>query len=233
MSSTNITILQFQQLVGLLDTLKMDVGKCVARLDTLATRPSTPAAAPAPTDAPSAPKKAGRKPKAAADIDDAKKPRKPREKKVCPAAAEGVVRFGGSKGKYGAFSNLYKHDLEVDGETFATVQHYLAFKRFETTDAEYAAVVRGEKNAAMLVGRMRSKEHAARTDWEEVRSDLLMAALEAKFGDDKLRTLLLETGSATIEYESTIDAVMGIGADGAGANELGKALMALRSALAE
>lgn len=235
MSSSTISMAQFQQLVTMIEALKVDVGTCATRLETLMTM--APAAVPA---APVAAKKRGPKPKATegeaaatgSDSDGAKV-RKPREKKVCPTAAEGVLRFGGSKGKYGEFSNLYKHEMVMDGETFATVQHYLAFKRFETTDAEYAAVVRGEKNAAMLVGRMRSKEHPARSDWDEVRSDLLMSALQGKFGDEKLRTLLLETGTATIEYESTTDSVLGIGADGTGANELGKALMALRGVLSE
>lgn len=243
---TNISVSQFQQLVALLDALKIDVSKCASQLDALS---AAQTAAAAPSDA--APNKKGRKSKAAtaaAESDAASasdsdsdtggikkkaKARKPREKKVCPTAAEGVIRFGGSKGKYGEFSNLFKHEITVDGETFPTVQHYLAFKRFETTDAEYATLVRGEKNAAMLVGRMRTKEHPARSDWDEVRDDLLIAALEAKFSDEKLRALLLETGSAPIEFESTVDAVMGIGADGAGANELGKALVAIRDALSE
>jgi N-glycosidase YbiA len=226
-SDSNMSVAQFQQLVSMLDALKVDVASCSARLEALSTAAATaiPAApAFAAVAAPDLPKK-GRKPKADG--------RKPREKKVCPPAAEGVIRFGGSKGKYGEFSNLFKHEITVDGETFPTVQHYLAYKRFETTDADYAALVRGEKNAAMLVGRMRTKEHPARADWDDVRDDLLMAALEAKFEDAKLRSLLLETGTAPIEFESTVDAVMGIGADGAGANELGKALAALREALTD
>lgn len=277
MSSTNISVEQFQELAGLVEALKLDVETLKARMTTETTvaegaekpkakrgrKPKAaaaeaPAAPAAPADGvivplPASPAeekpkaKRGRKPKAAAvdeapaaeakadaetsEDEGAKKVRKPREKKVCPAAAEGVIRFAGSSGenKYRVFSNLYKSTFVMDGREFPTVEHYLAYAKFAESDAEYAATILAQKNPALVTGMARSKDHAARTDWDTKRNELLTAALAAKFTNTDLSALLKETGEAPIEFETTTDAYMGIGAAGTGENMLGKALMALRA----
>jgi ribA/ribD-fused uncharacterized protein len=195
------------------------------------------------------PKKRGRKPKAAAeqapvaeeaapeaaDAADEKKPRKKREPKpkaVCPTATEGVVRFAGSSddNKYKVFNNLYRKAFTVEGKEYPSVQHYLVYQKFATTDPEYAAKALEQKNPALLSGMLKSKEHASRADWETAQYTLMETALKAKFADAELQTLLKETGTAKIEFESATDGVLGIGADGNGQNKLGVSLMAIRSA---
>ena len=196
------------------------------------------------------PKKRGRKPKVAAaaepapeaapvaeatDATDEKKPRKKREPKpkaVCPTATEGVVRFAGSSddNKYKVFNNLYRKAFTVEGKEYPSVQHYLVYQKFATTDPEYAAKALEQKNPALLSGMLKSKEHASRADWETAQYTLMEAALKAKFADAELLALLKTTGTAKIEFESATDGVLGIGADGNGQNKLGLALMALRSA---
>jgi hypothetical protein len=217
------------------------------------TKAAEPEAVPAATEGAAAdaaeaePKKRGRKPKAAdptaaeapaeeaAAAEDEKKPRKKREPKpkaVCPTAKEGVVRFAGSSddNKYKVFNNLYRKAFVLDGKTYPSVQHYLVYQKFATTDADYAAKALEQKNPALLSGMLKSKEHASREDWETAQYMLMEAALKAKFADAELLTLLKETGFAKIEFESATDGVLGIGADGNGQNKLGLALMALRSA---
>jgi hypothetical protein len=192
------------------------------------------------------PKKRGRKPKAAAEpaaeaapapeaAEDEKKPRKKREPKpkaVCPTAAAGVIRFAGSSddNKYKVFNNLYRKTFKVEGKEYPSVQHYLVYQKFATTDPEYAAKALEQPNPALLSGMLKSKEHASRADWETTQFGFMELALKAKFADAELQTLLKETGSAKIEFESATDAILGIGADGNGQNKLGVSLMAIRSA---
>lgn len=249
MSLTNISVEQFQQLVSLVEGLKLDVTTLMTRL---------PAPTNAPVEADGEKKKRGRKPKAsvasvasvasaaavntieptpAPAASEKKKEKKERVKKVCPAGAEGVVRFAGSsdkdKNKYRVFSNLYKSPMTIEGVEYPSVEHYLGYQKYITTDAAYAAEILGQKNPALVTGKARSKEHPSREDWDTVRADFLNTALEVKFQNAELRALLLETGAAAIEFESTVDAYYGIGADGKGTNQLGKALVALRTELAE
>jgi ribA/ribD-fused uncharacterized protein len=262
MSLTNISVEQFQQLVALVEGLKVDVTTLMTRLGTGTTGATgatgASAATAATAGAPAEKKKRGRKPKAsvasaeavpavntiepataapAASEKKQKKEKKERVKKVCPAGAEGVVRFAGSSDKelvkYRAFSNLSKSAMTIEGVAYPSVEHYLGYQKYITTDAEYAAKILDQKNPALVTGMTRSKEHASREDWDTVRADYLNTALEAKFQNAELRALLLETGDAPIEFVSTTDAYYGIGADGKGTNQLGKALVALRSEVAE
>lgn len=207
-------------------TLSAAVTKMQSQLDELVKLIKASAVAPtAPATAPAAvaekPKKRGR-----AKVDPADKPK-------CPAAADGIVRFYSSAGdsKYKAFSNLYRAPFTVDDKEYLSVEHFLQASKFATTDPEYAEKIRSQKNPVLVTGMGRTKEHTPAADYEERKSELLATALRTKFAAPELKELLLSTGDATIEFENPTDAVMGIGADGAGANALGRALMAARAAL--
>lgn len=244
-SKMSVSIAQFQQLQVSIDALKADVQTLNTRLAAaLGAAPSASPSAEAP--APEA-KKRGRKPKAdaaetapptvAEPVAEAKKPRKKRETKekaTCPTAAEGVVRFAGcaDKNEYKVFNNMYRSPFSVDGKEFPSVAHFLAYKKYETTDQEYADKMLAQKNPALLTGMLKSKDHKCRDDWDTVQNELLQTALQAKFKNAELRTTLLKTDGQRIEFESATDSYFGIGADGNGANTLGKALVSLRTSLA-
>ncbi|MES2463664.1 MAG: NADAR family protein, partial [Armatimonadota bacterium] len=71
-----------------------------------------------------------------------------------------------------------------------------------------------------------------RTDWNEVKEDVMRRALQAKFATHvSLRELLLSTGSEEIVENAPGDAYWGIGRDGTGKNRLGFLLMELRGEL--
>jgi predicted NAD-dependent protein-ADP-ribosyltransferase YbiA (DUF1768 family) len=71
-----------------------------------------------------------------------------------------------------------------------------------------------------------------REDWDDVRVDIMMTGLRAKFGSSgSLRALLLGTQQAELVENSPRDSFWGIGKDGQGENRLGKLLMELRSEL--
>lgn len=240
--SSSVSASQLQELQLSVDALKADVLSLSTRLAA-----ALGGEAPTATVTTDAPKKRGRKAKTVeapteAKVDtepkaDEKKPRKkrePKEKATCPTAAEGVVRFAGlgENNEYKVFNNMYRTSFTVDGKEFPSVQHFLVYQKYATTDADYAAKVLEQKNPALLTGMLKSKEHASRSDWDQVLPSLTEAALKAKFAAPELRALLVKTEKAKIEFESATDAVLGIGADGNGENKLGKALMALRATLA-
>jgi ribA/ribD-fused uncharacterized protein len=245
----SVSIAQFQQLQVSIDALKADVQTLNTRL-AAALGAAPTAATNAAASAPEA-KKRGRKPKvtteaaeptpaAEAPATEEKKPRKKRETKekaTCPTAAEGVVRFAGcaDKNEYKVFNNMYRSPFSVDGKEFPSVAHYLAYKKYETVDQEYADKMLAQKNPALLTGMLKSKDHKGRDDWEtdhHWRAALLKVALNAKFKNAELQSTLLKTGGQRIEFESATDSYFGIGADGNGDNLLGKALVALRTSLA-
>jgi hypothetical protein len=120
----------------------------------------------------------------------------------------------------------------IDGVVYPTVEHYYQCAKFLTTDAEYAEKIRNTANAALVKNMGRTKKVETRADWEDVHLDVMRQALRAKFSQhEELATLLRSTGAARLEEESPSDAFWGIGADGAGTNQLGLLLAEIRTSL--
>jgi ribA/ribD-fused uncharacterized protein len=162
-----------------------------------------------------------------------RKKREPKEKAVCPAAAEGVIRFHTTlKNDYKPLSNSFKKDVTIDGVVYPSVEHYYHCAKFLSTDAEYAEKIRTTANPALVKNMGRSKKVETRADWEAVHLDVMRKALQAKFSQHTdLATLLRNTGAARLEEQSPSDAFWGIGADGAGTNQLGLLLAEIRATL--
>jgi ribA/ribD-fused uncharacterized protein len=71
-----------------------------------------------------------------------------------------------------------------------------------------------------------------RSDWNDVRIDVMRRCLYAKFTQNEtLRDILLATGDAMIVENSPRDSFWGIGKSGDGSNWLGVLLMELRTTL--
>jgi ribA/ribD-fused uncharacterized protein len=162
-----------------------------------------------------------------------RKKREPKAKAVCPAAADGVIRFHTTlKNDYKALSNSHKADITIDGVVYPTVEHYYQCAKFLDTAPEYADKIRATANAALIKNMGRTKKVEIRADWEAVEVDVMRKALQAKFAQHAdLAALLRGTGAARLEEESPSDAHWGIGADGAGKNLLGTLLADVRTSL--
>jgi len=160
-----------------------------------------------------------------------KKEKKP--KAMCPASAEGVLRFNKSAGDapLKELSNYFTSEFVLDGVTYRTLEAYLQSEKYSSTDPDYAQKIRDQRNSALLRGMAKSKGHAARADWDDVRLNVMRKGLEAKFAMPAFAAVLLGTGTALLEQESVDDAYWGIGADGTGENWTGKLLMELRTKL--
>jgi ribA/ribD-fused uncharacterized protein len=72
----------------------------------------------------------------------------------------------------------------------------------------------------------RSPEHVRRTDWDEVRDDVMLRAVSAKFSQHRdVRNVLFATGEATFVEHFPKDNHWGDGGDGSGRNRLAQLLM--------
>jgi len=85
----------------------------------------------------------------------------------------------------------------------------------------------------MVAARLgRSRAQPIRPDWEQVKDELMKAALLAKFRQNKdIREILLSTGDAQLVEHTKNDRYWGDGGDGSGKNKLGLLLMEIREKL--
>lgn len=131
---------------------------------------------------------------------------------------------------YGYLSNFSSHGVELQGRYWLTVEHYFQAQKF--TDAahqERIAKARTPKDAKTL-GRDRSVK--LRSDWEEIKDDVMLCAVRKKFETHKgLLKLLLATGDELLVENAPSDSYWGCGPDGKGLNRLGEILMRVRSEL--
>lgn len=131
---------------------------------------------------------------------------------------------------YGCFSNFSRHGITMEGVWWPTVEHYFQAQKFAGTPyAEQIHRAATPKQAAAL-GRSRSVP--LRSDWEQVKDEIMLAAVQRKFEThEALRALLLATSDEEIIENAPKDYYWGSGADGSGQNKLGQTLMTVRARL--
>lgn len=132
----------------------------------------------------------------------------------------------------GPFSNFVGTPFVIDdpwrpGKRFLyrTVEHYFqAMKAANEGDHDWVAY-----SQSCATAKMRGRKITLRPDWEEVKYDVMLAGLRAKFLDPKYSKFLLDTGDAIIREDSPTDFEWGYRNNGK--NLLGKALMQVREEL--
>jgi hypothetical protein len=126
----------------------------------------------------------------------------------------------------GNFSNFARSPIFVDvGHgmlAYDTVEH--AFQAAKTRDREEHEKIRGALGPAFA--KQQGRQVQLRPDWEEVKYDVMVECLRAKFALPKFREALLRTGDRQIREDSPTDFVWGYRNNGQ--NLLGKALMQVR-----
>jgi N-glycosidase YbiA len=127
-------------------------------------------------------------------------------------------------------SNFAPYGVEIEGQWYPTVEHfYQASKFLDPTLSEQIRAARTPKDAKR---RSRSQTEAVRPDWENVKEEIMLTALRAKFQrHDDIRARLLATGTEELVENSRRDFYWGCGADGSGQNRLGRLLMQVRQEL--
>jgi ribA/ribD-fused uncharacterized protein len=172
---------------------------------------------------------------------------KPKRRKLRkePEPEQEVVLFHGadeSKGEYRNFSNGSQHPIDMDGEKFATVEHYFqAMKAKEFKDDEiYNKILKAKTpKAAKALGK--KVKNFVTEVWDGKRDEVMEKAIRAKFVQHpELRKELQATGDKLIGEADPRDTYWGIGTSmdlekakspskWRGQNKLGKILMALRN----
>lgn len=134
---------------------------------------------------------------------------------------------------YGVFSNFSPHGFVIDGIYYKTNEHYFQAMKFYPSQPDIEAVLRmSTPKLASSVGR--DRDRPLRTDWEQVKDDVMRNGVFKKFETHAdLRELLLSTGTQTIMENAPGDYYWGTGADGTGQNRLGQILMEVREILRE
>lgn len=133
---------------------------------------------------------------------------------------------------YGCFSNFAAYPFELDGATWPTTEHYFQAQKFAGTP--HAEEIR-QTASPMVVARMgRSRARSLRSDWNEVKDDVMRRSVLAKFeAHPDIRAILLATGDEELIEQTTDDYYWGCGTEGTGKNMLGKILMEVRTLLRE
>ncbi len=153
------------------------------------------------------------------------------------AAAAGTkppeaVRFYSNSETYKELSNFYPAKFTIDGKTYPTVEHYFQAMKFPNNPAFQDQII-AQKTPAGAKKMGATKVIPIRTDWDEIKDEVMAKALKAKFTQNEdLKALLLGTENKKLEEASPTDSYWGTGKNGKGQNKLGKLLMELRMELA-
>ncbi|PRQ10242.1 NADAR family protein [Enhygromyxa salina] len=129
----------------------------------------------------------------------------------------------------GEFSNFSSHPIELDGQLWATTEHYFQAQKFHDPELRERVRLAPSPGQAAKLGRRLA---GLRADWEQVKESVMLDALRAKFGQHpRLARLLLGTGDAELVEHTRNDSYWADGGDGSGRNRLGVLLMQLRAEL--
>ena len=144
----------------------------------------------------------------------------------------GPIHFYNRDDPYYEFTNFYPASICLDGKTWPTSEHYFQAQKF--TGTPYVEQIRllARPRQAFDLSRNRSVSRWRRSDWEDIKLNVMYKALLAKFTQhDELRTLLLLTRERKLIEHTPHDGFWGDAGDGTGLNHLGKMLMTIRSQL--
>lgn len=177
--------------------------------------------------------------------EDVKEEEKPKRRKLKKAPEPEPILFHGSdesKGEYRNFSNGSQHPIDMDGEKFATVEHYFqAMKAKEFKDDEvYAKILKSKTPKAAKAAGKKVKNFVQEV-WDAKRDEIMEKAVRAKFVQHpELRKELMATDDKLIGEADPRNTYWGIGTSmdlekakspskWRGQNKLGKILMKLRN----
>jgi hypothetical protein len=144
-----------------------------------------------------------------------------------------AIRFNRQTDPHPYLSNFYYAVFHVNNVAYKTSEHYFQAQKFSHVPAYFGKIVACD--SPMIAARLgRSRKQPLRTDWNEVRDDVMREAIRFKFTQNiELKQQLLDTGEAELIEHRKADSYWGDGGDGSGLNKLGLLLMELRQQLCE
>lgn len=141
-----------------------------------------------------------------------------------------TIRFYRTRDAHGDFSNFAPFPIVLRGQVWPTSEHFFQAQKFAGTEREDR--IRQAPTPADAARLGRGRNIPLRADWEQVKVEVMLEALRAKFRQHpRLRASLLATGDATLVEHTENDAYWADGGDGRGQNMLGRLLMQVRDEL--
>lgn len=142
-----------------------------------------------------------------------------------------AIKFYSTRTTHGYLSNFSRHTIQLDNKRWPTVEHYFQAMKFPN-DPERQERIRRADNPKLAKKIAWEKDARIRSDWDNIRSDIMLKALRAKFTQHpELQRDLLDTGSEELIEHTRNDSYWGDGGDGVGQNKLGQLLMQIRNEL--
>lgn len=146
--------------------------------------------------------------------------------------SQGEIRFyRASEKPFGAFSNLFRREIEFEGIVYATSEH--AYQAGKARKPEVAAWLMSAPSPSLLAMAAHGLYYwDVAPGWSRTKFDRMRGVLRAKFTQhEDLHELLLSTGSARLIETATVDNEVNRlwgEVNGQGRNMLGELLMELR-----
>ncbi len=154
-----------------------------------------------------------------------------------------ILYFGRDRAAFRFLSHFHPSQIALDGADWPTVEHY--YQSQKSFDPDYRAAIRAAEHpgqakryaASPTLPRRFSKDSwfkkhgiTPRSDWNEVKLDIMRRADRAKYTQNAdLAALLIATGSAELVEDSPSEPFWGSGPDGLGLNWAGRILMEIRN----
>lgn len=129
---------------------------------------------------------------------------------------------------YEVLSNFANTPFVVDGVEYRTNEHFYQSQKFARSDNKYAKFVNAAKTPGGAKERGSDRTHQIDENWENIKLEIMMTGLRAKFTIPKNREVLLGSGNSELIESSYKDRFWGRHPSGVGANNLGILLMKLR-----
>jgi len=138
------------------------------------------------------------------------------------------VRFHGAEGKFGFLSNFSENGFLLEGIHWPTVEHYYQASKFEDEEFKKRIIC---CDTPALAKRLGGQMASIRSDWLEIRLDVMQTGVLLKFlQNGEIAKKLCKIKGNIIEV-SKDDSFWGIGPNGSGENKLGQVLMEVRQRL--
>lgn len=141
-----------------------------------------------------------------------------------------VIRFFSQSETHREFSNFAPFPIDLDGEHWATTEHYYQAQKF--TDPDMRSKIRDAQKPIIAKNLADKYRDRIRPDWDAVKDEVMYLAVRRKFElHPVLQELLLATGDEPIVESAPHDYYWGEGRDGTGQNRLGKIIERIRAEL--
>lgn len=158
-------------------------------------------------------------------------PARPRRYSKSSYKPRAILFYNKHEPHYG-FTNFSNHGVKYDGKVYPTSEHLFQSMKFSHRPLLAEHIRTCDSRPSVAFSEARRFQPEVRKDWGIHSVKFMDLVLWNKFNQHRdLKEELLATGDAELIENSDKDAFWGCGADGKGRNELGKALVRLRTRL--